>query len=81
LFFFKLKLSDDRNNVDFEKIVDAISKGCILDILEHPNKDKYPNQRVFIIEINNYAYCVPFVENESEIFLKTIFPDRKMTKK
>jgi len=77
----QLKLSNDRNNVDFEKIVDAISKGCILDILEHPNKDKYPNQRVFIIDIDNYAYCVPFVENESEIFLKTIFPDRKMTKK
>jgi len=37
-------------------------------------------QKMFIVEINNYAYLVPFVENEKEIFLKTIIPSRKATK-
>jgi len=41
----------------------------------------YPNQKIFILEIVNYAYIVPFVENENEIFLKTAFPSRKYTKR
>jgi hypothetical protein len=52
-----------------------------LDDIEHPNQEKYPNQFVFVIEINNYVYLVPYVENESETFLKTIIPSRKFTKK
>jgi len=48
--------------------------------IEHPNDDKYPNQRVFVININDYAYLVPYVENQKEIFLKTVIPSRKATK-
>jgi len=33
------------------------------------------------LDIGNYAYLVPFVETESEIFLKTIIPSRKATRK
>jgi hypothetical protein len=65
----------------FEVVSSAIEEGKILDILDHPNQEKYPNQRLFIIEINQYAYVIPFVENEQEVFLKTIIPSRKMTKK
>jgi hypothetical protein len=43
--------------------------------------DKYPNQKMLIVNINNYAYIVPFVRDEKYIFLKTIIPSRKMTKK
>jgi hypothetical protein len=41
---------------------------------------KYPNQRIFIIDIEDYIYLVPFVEDEKSMFLKTIIPSRKMTK-
>lgn len=58
-----------------------IDRGQILDIVEHPNQERYAGQRIFILNINNYAYLVPFVETESEIFLKTIIPNRKATKK
>lgn len=51
-----------------------------LDILEHPNQGKYSNQKIFVINIDNYIYLVPFVINEKRIFLKTIFPSRKATK-
>jgi uncharacterized DUF497 family protein len=68
-------------NVSFEEIELAIEDQKILDIVEHHNKTKYENQRVLIIEIDEYAYLVPFVEDEQKIFLKTIIPSRKATKK
>lgn len=67
--------------VSFEEIVVYISKGDLLDILEHPDKQKYPGQRIFVININSYAYYVPFVEDDERIFLKTIIPSRKLSRK
>ncbi|PKA06414.1 toxin [Leptospira harrisiae] len=66
--------------ISFELILFQIENGFILDIIKHPNKDKYPNQLIFIIEIENYVYLVPFIENKDEIFLKTIIPSRKATR-
>ncbi|MCK5123534.1 MAG: toxin, partial [Candidatus Pacebacteria bacterium] len=51
------------------------------DIVEHKNQKKYPDQKIFVISINNYAYLVPFIEEENKIFLKTIIPSRRATKK
>lgn len=64
-------------NVSFEQVVFHIEKGRLLDIIAHHNPARYPGQRIFIVDINNYAYLVPFVETE----LKTIIPSRKATKK
>jgi len=66
--------------VSFEEVVYYIERGDILDILEHPNQEKYPGQRIFIIDIDGYAYLVPFTESEDEVFLKTIIPSRKATR-
>ncbi len=74
------KLKEERS-VSFEDVVNAINNGDLLDVIEHYNKNKYPNQLIFIVKLKNYAYIIPFVENESEIFLKTIIPSRKMKKK
>lgn len=67
--------------ISFEEIVFHIGQGDILDIMEHSNQKKYAGQRIFIIDVEGYAYLVPFVENEEEIFLKTIIPSRKATRK
>lgn len=67
-------------NVSFEEIGSAIRSGGLLDTANHPNLEKYPNQRIFIVCFNDYVYIVPFVESEQEIFLKTIIPSRKMKK-
>jgi uncharacterized DUF497 family protein len=67
-------------HISFEDIVVQLSHGNVLDVLEHPNQERYPGQRIFIVEINNYACLVPFVENEAELFLKTIIPSRKATR-
>lgn len=72
----KLKTS---RGICFEDVVYYIEKGDILHDYVHPNQDRYFGQRIMIIGINNYAYLVPYVENEEEIFLKTIIPSRKAT--
>ena len=66
--------------ISFEEIVFHIENGDVLDLLEHPNRDRYPNQRVLIVNVEGYAYLVPFVEDEHEVFLKTIIPSRKATR-
>lgn len=67
--------------VSFEEVVDAIEEGRLLDVIEHPNKKKHPGQKELVVEIDEYAYVVPFVEDENKVFLKTIFPSRKATRK
>ena len=63
--------------ISFERIVFEISAGNELAVLEHPNQDKYPGQRISIVQVDDYVYAVPFVETAMEIFLKTILPSRK----
>lgn len=67
--------------VSFEQVVMQIEHGNVYDIYVHPNRKLYPNQQILIIEISNYCYIVPFVENENSRFLKTIIPSRKATKR
>ena len=73
------KLKNERE-ISFEEVVFYIANDCILDIVSHPDQNKYPGQKMFIVNIDNYAYLVPFIEKEETIFLKTIIPSRKATK-
>ncbi len=66
--------------ISFEDVIFYLQQGALLDDIEHPINDKYPNQRIFVINIDNYIYLVPYVENQKEIFLKTVIPGRKATK-
>jgi len=67
--------------VGFEEVVFHIERGDVLDILEHPDQERYGGQRIFVVQRNDYVYLVPFVEDEKLVFLKTIIPSRKATKK
>ena len=73
------KLRAERG-IGFEDIVFHIERGDVLDILEHPNPDRYAGQRIFVVRPEDYLYLVPFVEDEHTVFLKTIIPSRKATK-
>lgn len=66
--------------ISFETVVVAIESGGLLDILAHPNPATYPRQRVLVVAADNYAYLVPFVEEDDYFFLKTIIPSRKATR-
>lgn len=74
-----LELISSRN-ISFEEIVFYINGDGLLDDKPHPNTGKYPNQNIFVVLIKSYIYLVPYVENDNEIFLKTIIPSRRATK-
>lgn len=71
------KLKKERD-IGFEDIIVAINEGKLLVTLGH---HKRSNQKIYVVNVGNYAYMVPFVEDEEKKFLKTIYPSRKMTKK
>jgi uncharacterized DUF497 family protein len=73
----KLKLE---RGISFEQVVMHIERGDLLDIVRHPNQSEYPNQQLLVVEIQDYAYLVPFVESGKGKFLKTIIPSRKATR-
>ena len=77
----KNELLKKSRGVSFEQVVLAIVSGDLIDRIKHPNPEKYPNQKVFLVRIEDYIYSVPYVEDDEIIFLKTIIPNSKATKK
>jgi hypothetical protein len=80
--------SNDKNEwlktnrgVCFEQVVILFEREEVLDILEHPNQEVYPGQKIAVVRISDYAYLVPSVEEADTIFLKTIIPSRKASSK
>lgn len=65
----------------FEDILYYLENNMLLDRLDNPNQQQYPGQKLYVVDIEGYAYIVPFVDSGDEIFLKTIIPSRKATKK
>ncbi len=72
------KLIKERG-ISFEAIVLQIEAGRVIAIA--PGKGKFRHQKLYVLELNNYVYVVPFVEDSERIFLKTIIPSRKLTKR
>lgn len=66
--------------ISFEEIVLAIEGDGLLDILQHPNESKYPNQRILVVALDEYIYLVPFVEEADYYFLKTVISSCKATR-
>jgi len=74
------KLKRERG-ISFEEIVFHVERGDIVDILEHPNQERYSGQRIFFMNVEGYACFVPYVETEDEVILKTIIVSRKAAKR
>ncbi len=70
-----------KREVSFEEIISILENIGPIDVVSHPNTKKYPKQEMYVMEIDSYIYLVPFVKEKNKIFLKTIFPSRKATKK
>ena len=71
-----LRLANGRFGIGLAECAVAIEEGRILDDIENKTR---PNQRVFILEINGYAFAVPYVFDQNTVFLKTMFPSRRHT--
>ncbi len=70
-----------KRGISFQEVLDHMAEGNLLDVVTHPNQEKYGGQRIFVVKIRDYVWLVPFVETEDEMFLKTIIPSRKATRK
>ena len=70
-----------QRGVSFETVVAAAEQGYLVDVLEHPNQDRYPGQMIYAVEIDEYIHLIPFVtQADGTRFLKTIIPSRKATR-
>ena len=74
------KLLEERG-ISFEEVVFYLQNDGLIDDIKHPNEKDYPHQRMFVVDIEGYSYIVPYVETNDEIFLKTVIPSRKATKR
>ncbi|PIR62982.1 MAG: toxin [Candidatus Pacebacteria bacterium CG10_big_fil_rev_8_21_14_0_10_42_12] len=63
--------------ISYEEVLIAMDDNQVLDVVDN---ESHPGQKIMVINFNNYAYAIPYVENESKIFFKTIYPSRKYTK-
>ncbi len=77
----KNKLLRKIRKITFTGIIKAINNGKVVKVIDHPNKVRFPNQKIYLIHIKDYIYAVPFVETKEELFLKTVYKSRKYTKK
>jgi uncharacterized DUF497 family protein len=71
----------ENRNISFEEIIFCIENDGLLETIEHPNKLRFSHQKMFIVQTKDYVYLVPFVEEETYYFLKTVIPSRKAKKK
>jgi hypothetical protein len=85
---FSLTYNEEKNQllkatrrVNFEDVLEALKQGNLLADIAHPSQ-KHPRQRLYVVKIKNYVYAVPYVSDarKQEIFLKTIYPSRMLTK-
>ena len=71
----------EQRGISFERVISAIERGGLVDVLEHPNQERYPGQMIYVVDIERYLYLVPFVTAaDGTRFLKTIIPSRKATR-
>jgi hypothetical protein len=79
----KDEILKETRGLGFRDIIQAIESGKLLDNKSHPNKKKYPRQKLFVVKINTYIYAVPYVVDKERklFFLKTFYPSKKLTKK
>lgn len=75
----KNRVLKEQRGVNFEDVIIAIEEGRVLEVRQHHNLTNYANQKLAVVEINSYAYLVPFIQQDNKIVLKTVYPSRKAT--
>lgn len=67
--------------VCFEAVIVHLGRGDVWRIADHPNQEKYPGQKLFFVAIDDYIHIVPFEVRDEVIWLVTIIPSHKATKR
>jgi uncharacterized DUF497 family protein len=66
--------------ISFEQIIALIESGNLIQVLEHHDRIRYPNQLLYEVDVDGYIYVVPVVGERQALFLKIIYPSRKATR-
>lgn len=66
--------------LSFDDVVYHITHGGLLDDIQHPNHQLHPDQRLYVVLIDDYVYLVPFFRTGNTESLRTIYPSRKYTR-
>ncbi|MBE0497433.1 MAG: toxin [Campylobacterales bacterium] len=81
------KWNEDKNSIlkstrgySFNDVLEAMRKEGVVDNYKHPNKEKYPDQYIYVVSLDGYIHYVPYVIDGDDIFLKNIIPSRKLNK-
>lgn len=67
----------EQYGVSFDDVVPLIENAAWIDDVPHHNQERYPGQRIYVVELTGYAYLVPYMPYPGGIFLKTLYPSRK----
>ncbi len=70
----------EERGIGFEEIIALIEEGRIMEVRNHHNPERYPGQRVYVVDGGEYVYLVPHVAKPGGVFLKTLYASRKATK-
>src|SRR5215469_11897435 len=67
--------------ISFEQVIALIESSKLVQVLEHPNAERYPNQLLYEVDVDGYVHVVPVVREGRMLFLKAIYPRRKATRR
>jgi hypothetical protein len=67
--------------ISFEQIIVLIESSRLIQVLEHPNVERYPDQLLYEVDVDGYVHVAPVIRERRTLFLKTIYPSRKATRK
>ena len=67
--------------VSFQDVERALEEDRVIDVIPHWGKKRYSHQQAIVLMLNGYIHVVPCVIDSEKVFLKTIFPSRKVARK
>ena len=76
----KSEFLERTRGICFEDVVIHVQNGCVIEVIRHPNRERYPKQNIMVLDVEDYIYLVPYVKLKGTRFLKTIIPSRKATR-
>ena len=66
----------ETRGISFDDVVAEIRAGRVLVDEPHPNRQRYPHQRIVVVVLKDYVHIVPYVPDGHRMFLKTLYPSR-----
>lgn len=76
----KNEFLESTRGICFEDVIIHVQNGCVIEVIRHPNKERYPKQNIMVLDVEGYIHLVPYVKSRGTRFLKTIIPSRKATR-